>query len=102
MVRQFPNLVSPPWAPVCLLVLHLAPGLRDPMALCTPHELLHTPRVPKGSRFVHPSLQPCSDLGGFVPDDGSNPPETISAARSTKEVFDRLVDGDSRPIDVPP
>ena len=33
---QLLDLVSPPWAPTSVLALHLASGLRDPMALCNP------------------------------------------------------------------
>ena len=39
-------------------------------------------------------------LGGFLVDDAFSPLPTNSAARATKEVLDKLVDGDSVPIDL--
>ena len=67
MVGQILDLVSPPWAPASVLVLHLVCGLRHPMASCIPRELLRTPRVQalpggldcaRGPRRTRPSLQP--------------------------------------------
>ena len=46
------DLVSPPRAPAFVLALHLASGLRDPLSMCSPHELLRTPRVPELSLAV--------------------------------------------------
>ena len=39
-------------------------------------------------------------LGGFLTYDAPSPPSATSATRTTKEVLDRLVDGDSVPIDL--
>ena len=52
MARQVMDLASPPWAPAFLLALHLASGLRDTMSVCSPHEFLHTPRLPELSLAV--------------------------------------------------
>ena len=69
-----------------------------------------TPRVPKLSLAVwimtggtntptHRSgASPA--LGGFLTDDASSPPSAAFAARTTKVVLDKLVDGDSVPIDL--
>ena len=80
------------------------------MASCTPLELLHTPRVPELYLAVWtvPGAQDapasrCSHavaLGGFPLDDDPTPPAPRSTAPSTKEVLDKLVDGDSMPIDL--
>ena len=47
---------------------------------------------------------PCSSrvvaLGGFLLDDDPTPTAPGSVARSTKEVLEKLVDGDSVPIDL--
>ena len=45
MVGQVLDLVSPPWRRA--LALHVASGLCNPMAPCTPQELVRTPRVPE-------------------------------------------------------
>ena len=47
MVGQVMDLALPPWALASILALHLASGLRDPMSMCSPHELLRTPRLPE-------------------------------------------------------
>ena len=41
-----------------------------------------------------------AERGGFLVDDAFSPLPTDSAARTTKEVLDQLVDGDSVPIDL--
>ena len=89
MVGQVMDLASPPWVLASVLALHLASGLRDPMSMRSPHEFLRTPRLPAPA-----------ELGGFLVDDAPSPPPTSSAARTTKEVLDKLVDGDSVPIDL--
>ena len=104
------DLNSTPWAPACVLSLHLMSGRRDPMASCTPHELLRIPRVPElclapwtaqGAQDAStPRSSPAMTLGGFIPHDGPTPLATGSATWSTKQGLGKLVDGDSMPIDV--
>ena len=102
MVGQVMDLASPPWAPASILALHLASGLRDPMSMCSPHDLLRTPRLPELSLAVWAAageVDTHAGLGGFLVDDAFSPLPTNSAARTTKEVPDKLVDGDCVPID---
>ena len=103
MVGRVMDLASPPWAPASILVLHLASGLRDPMSMCSPHELLRTPRLPQLSLAVWTAageVDAPAELGGFLVDDAFSPLPINSAARTTEEVLDKLVDGDSVPIDL--
>ena len=90
---QVMDLASPPWAPASVLALHLASGLRDAMSVCSPQEFLHIPRLPELS------LAP-AELSGFLVDDALSPPPASSAARTTKEVLDKLADGDFVPMDL--
>ena len=101
MVGQVMDL--PPWAPASILALHLASGLRDPMSMCSPHELIRTPRLPELSLAMWTAageVDTPAELGGFLVDDVFSPLSTNSAARTTKEVVDKLVDGHSVPIDL--
>ena len=52
LVSQILDTISPLWAPALVLALHVALGLRDPMAPCTPQELIRTPCVPEHSLVV--------------------------------------------------
>ena len=68
MMGQVMDFASPPWAPASILALHLASGLRDPMSMCSPHELLRTPRLPKLSGVVWTAageVDTPAELGGF-------------------------------------
>ena len=97
------DLAPPPWAPASILALLLASGLRDPMSMCSAHEVLRTPRLPELSLAVWTEARDVAtpaELGGVLVDDALSPPPTSSAARTTKEVQDKLVDGDSVPIDL--
>ena len=97
------DLASPPWAPASILALHLASGLRDPMSMCSPHELLRTPRLPELSLAVWTAageVDTRAGLGGFLVDHAFSPLPTNPAARTTKEVLDKLVNEDSLPIDL--
>ena len=107
---QVRDLVSPPWATASVLALHLASRLRDHLSMCTPHELLRTPRMPElflavwtmagGSDMPAHGCGTSMVLSGFLTDDAPPPPSASSTARTTKEVLDKLVDGDSLPIDL--
>ena len=104
------DLVSPPWAPAFVLALHLVLGLRDPLSMCSPHELLRDPRVPELSLVVWTAAggsdaptHGCGasvTLDGFLTEDTSSPPSASSTTRTTKARRDKLVDGDSVPIDL--
>ena len=90
VVGEVMDLASPPWAPASILALHLASGLRDPLSMCSPQELLRTPRVPEVSLAVWTAaggVEAPTELGGFLVDDACSPPPA------------RLVDGDSVPFD---
>ena len=103
VVGQVMDLASPPWAPVSILALHLASGLRDPLPMCSPQELLRTPRVPELSLAVWTAaggVEAPTELGGFLVDDAFSPPAAHSTVRTTREVLDKLVDGESVPIDL--
>ena len=103
MVGHVMDVASPPGAPASILALHPASGLRDPMSMCSPHELFRTPRLPELSLAVWTAageVDALRELGGFLVDDAFSPLPTNSAALTTKEVLDKLVDGDSVPIDV--
>ena len=100
---QVMDLASPPWAPASVLALHLASGLRDAMSVCSPQEILRTPRLPELSLAVWTAAGEAATpaaLGGFLVDDALSPLRTSSAARTTKEVLDKLVHGNSVPIEV--
>ena len=74
------------------------------MSMCSPHELVRTPRLPElclAVWTVAGEVDTPAGLGGFLVDDAFSPLPTNSAARTTKEVLDKLVDGDSVPIDLP-
>ena len=102
------DLVLPHWAPASVPALHLASGLQDPLSMCSLYELLRTPRVPKlslavwttaGSSHVPAHGSGASTaLDEFLTDDAPSPPSVT--ARTTKELLDKLVDGDSVPIDL--
>ena len=103
MAGQVMDFASPPWAPASILASHLASGLRDPMSMCSPHELLRNPRLPELSLAVWTEAGEVAvpaELGEFLVDDAFSPPPANSAARTTKEVPDKLVDGDCVPIDL--
>ena len=71
------------------------------MPMCSPHELLRTPRLPELSLAVWTAAREIdtpAGLGGFLVDDAFSPTPTNSAARATKEVLKKSVDGDSVPI----
>ena len=102
-MSQLLDLASPPRAPASILALHLASRLRDPMSMCSPHELLRTPRLPELSLAVWTEAREVAtpaELGGFSVNDAFSPLPTNSAVRTTKEVVDKLVDRDSVPIDL--
>ena len=68
MVGQVMDLALPPWAPASILALHLASGLRDPMSMYSPHEVLRTPRLPELSLAVWTEageVAAPAELGGF-------------------------------------
>ena len=106
VVGEVMDLVSPLWAPASVLALHLASGLRDPLSMCPPHKLLHTPRVPQLSLAVWTAAggsdAPTHGSGAFTALGGYlfPPPSASSTARTTKGVLDKLVDGDSVPMDL--
>ena len=97
VVGHVMDLASPPWAPASILALHLASGLRDPLSMCSPQELLRTPRVAELSLVVLTAAGGM-ELGGFLVDDSFSPPPASSTVRTTRELRDNLVDGDSVPI----
>ena len=78
--------------------------------MCSPHELLRTPRVLELSLAVCTAAggsdAPTHDssaftaLGGLLTEDTSSPPSASSTACTTEEVLDKLVDADSVPIDL--
>ena len=73
------------------------------MSVRSPHEFLCTPRLPELSLAVWIAageVTTPAEVGGFLVDDALSPPPASSAARTTKEVVDKLVNGDSMPIDV--
>ena len=74
------------------------------MSVCSPHEFLHTPRLPELSLAVWTAagdVATPAELGGVFVDDAFSPPPTNSAARTKKEVLDKLVDGGFVPINPP-
>ena len=103
MAGQVMDLASPPWALASVLALHLASGLRDPMSIWSPHEFLRTPRLPELSTAVWTaageSATPAA-LGGFLVDETLSPPPASSAGRTRGGLLDKLVDGDSMPINL--
>ena len=73
------------------------------MSRCSLQEFLRTPRLPELSLEPWTAAREAADpakLGGFLLDDGLSPPSASSTAHTTKEVPDKLVDGDSMPIDL--
>ena len=67
--------------------------------MCSPHEFLRTPCLPELSLVVWIATGDVAtpvELGGLLVDDAFSPPP----APTTKEVRDKLVDGDTVPIDV--
>ena len=99
---QVMDLASPPWAPASVLALHVASGLRDAMSVCSPQEFLRTSCLPEASLAVWTAtgeVATPAPLGGFLVDDALSPLPANSAAPTTKEVQDKLVDGDCVPID---
>ena len=73
------------------------------MSMYSPHEFLRTLRLPELSLAVWTEagdVAALAELGGFLVDDAFFPPPTNSATRTTKEVLDKLVDGDPVPIDL--
>ena len=77
--------------------------LRHPMSMCSPHQFLRTPHLPELSLAVWTEawdVATPAELGGFLVDDAFSPPPTKLAARTTKEVLDKLEDGYSVPIDL--
>ena len=72
------------------------------MSMCSPHELLRTPRLPQLSLAVciaAGEVDTPAELGGFLVDDAFSPLPTNSAACTTKEVLNKLVDGNCVAID---
>ena len=103
MAGQVIDLASPPWALASVVALHLASGLTDPMSVCSPQDFLRTPRLPELSLAVCTAAGEAAtpaEFGGFLVDDALSPPPASSVARTTKEVLDKLVDGDFVPIDL--
>ena len=102
MAGQVMDLASPPWALASVLALHLASGLPDAMSVCSSQEFLCTPRLPELSLAIWAAAwEPATPaaLGGFLVDDALSPLSASLAARTRKEVLDKLVDGDFVPVD---
>ena len=103
MVSQVMDLALLPWARASILALRLSSGLRDPMSMCSPHELLHTPRLRGLSLAVWTAageIDTPAELGKFLVANAFSPLPTNRVAHTTKEVLDKLVDGEYVPIDV--
>ena len=69
--------------------------------MCSPQELLRTPRVPEPSLAVWTvtgGVEAPTEFGGFLVDDAFSPPPASSTVRTTREVLDKLVDGGSVPV----
>ena len=97
---QVIDVASPPWAPASVVAVHLASGLQDAMTVGSTQEFLRTSRLPELSLAVWTAAWEATTaaaLGGFLVDDALSPLPASSAARTTKEVLDKLVDGDSVP-----
>ena len=73
------------------------------MSVCSPQEFLRTPCLPELYLVVRiadaESATPAA-LGRFVVGDAVSPLPANLAARTTKEVLDKLVDGDAMPTDL--
>ena len=73
------------------------------MSMCSPHDLLRTPGLLELSLPMWTAageVDTFAELGGFLVDNAFTPLPPNSAVRTTKEVLENLVDGDSVPIDL--
>ena len=109
VVGQVMDLVSPPWAPACA---RLAPsvGFAGPLVNVLPTSTFAHPPcarvvsggLDRGGRLDAPthSCGASETLGGRLTEDTSSPPLASSTTRTAKEVLDKLVDGESVPINL--
>ena len=100
-MSQVMDLASPPLAATSILALNLASGSSDPLCMCSLQNLLCTRCVPEPSLAVWilgGGAEARTELGGFRVDDAFSPPPRSPTVRTTREVLEKLGDGDSVPV----
>ena len=77
-------------------------GFERPFVQVFPARIVAHSRVPELSLAVRTAaggVEAPMELGGFLVDDAFSPPPASSTVRTMREVLDKLVDGDSVPMD---